>query len=33
MRDGFSQLVTVPTMMVPTVTYIGMVLAYDMGAR
>jgi MFS superfamily sulfate permease-like transporter len=30
---GWSQLVASPAMMVPTVTYLGMVVAHDMGAR
>ena len=30
---GWSQLVASPAMMVPTVTYLGMIVAHDMGAR
>ena len=30
---GFSQLVSVPAIMTPTVTYLGMVVAWDLGAR
>ena len=30
---GFSQLASAPAIMIPTVTYLGMLVAWDMGAR
>ena len=30
---GYSQLVSAPAAMIPTVTYLGMIVAHDMGAR
>lgn len=30
---GYSQLAAAPAMMIPTVTYVGMIVAHDMGAR
>ena len=30
---GYSQLAAAPAAMIPTVTYVGMVVARDMGAR
>ena len=32
-HSGYSQLVAAPAFMIPTVTYVGMIVAHDMGAR